>query len=332
MTAQSTWSRHQLQLFANLNSSFFSSHSGENTTDYVVGAAGRLDVQRNFGLAGGASYERDTEPRTSSSSPTAAVHPVRFNLAQTFGEATYASPRWRFTARADIQDFSYDNARSNTGAVIYERDRDHTVFIEAGRAEYALVPDTSVFANLVLNQKDYRNVPTGQAKRDSSGYELTVGSNFDLSHVMRGEVFVGYLNQDFDSAAYKGISGLSLRGRLEWFPTQLTTVTVVGRRSVADAGIPGVGGYSTVNVSAQIDHELLRNVILSGALTYGKDDYENYDRQDERTSEQVSVRYLMNRAVSINVGFSHYTQNSSGAKGGADFDVNRLYAALTYAF
>jgi hypothetical protein len=335
--AKSNWNRHALSLFANLNSSFYSSKNSENTTDYLVGFDGRLDVSHDFGFAGGASYERDTEPRTSSASPQNLKEPIQYDVARAYGESTYATNRLRLTGRVSVDDFTYDNGTSTVGGQIYEKDRDHTQWTEAARAEYALVPNTSVFLLGTVNQREYRNpglLSTNvlEPKRDSTGVTLSVGSNFDLTHTLRGEVAVGYLDQNYDAAAYSEIKGVSFSGKVQWFPTQLTTVTLSGARTPEDAGILGVGGYISTNFSATVDHELLRNLLLNAGVSYGKDDYKNYDRQDERTSEFVGARYLMNRAVTVNLGYTHYNQDSSGVFHGASFDVNRVYASLTYAF
>ncbi len=332
VVARSNWSRNALNLFANVNTDLYARDSKEQTTDYLVGGDGRVDVSHDLGLAGGASYERDTEPRTSSSSPGFAIRPVQYDVARAYGEGTFATPRLRLSGRFGIDDYTYDNVPAFGGGLVYERDRDHTQFTESGKAEYALVPDTSVFGQVIVNQRDYRDELPGEASRSSNGVIVRVGANFDLSHLMRGEVGVGYLYQKYDSAIYSRITGFSFSGLVQWFPTQLTTVTVSGARTPEDAGIPNVGGYTSTNLAASIDHELLRNVLLNAALTYGKDDYQSYDRSDTRTGESVGARYLMNRAVTLNLTYSHYNQDSSGTRAGAKFDVNRLYATLTYAF
>lgn len=332
VVARSNWNRHALSLFANLTRDFYSSHSSEETTDYLVGFDGRLDVAHDLGFAGGASYERDTEPRTSSSSPANATKPVQFDVARAYGEGTYATNRIRLSGRVSVDDYSFDNTNTSTGATIVEKDRDHTEWKESAKLEYALVPDTSVFIQGILNQRSYRNPQAGETLRDSDGYTVHVGANFDLTHLIRGEIGVGYLSQDYDAAIYSKSSGFSFSGLVEWFPTQLTTVTFSGNRGVEDAGIPNVGGYLSTNGAISIDHELLRNIIVNGGLTYGKDEYQNYDRTDERTGAHIGLKYLMNRAVTINVAYNYYKQDSSGSKLGAQFDVNRVYASLAYAF
>ncbi|MBL7599222.1 outer membrane beta-barrel protein, partial [Escherichia coli] len=79
--------------------------------------------------------------------------------------------------------------------------------------------------------------------RDSSGYEALVGVNFEVGAVARGELAVGYISQEYDSAAFSNIDGFGARAQVQWFPTELTTFTVTGSRTIEDSGIVGSGGY-----------------------------------------------------------------------------------------
>ena len=129
--------------------------------------------------------------------------------------------------------------------------------------------------------------------------EVLAGANFELSNVTRGEIGVGYLRQSYDDPAFKDIEGFGARGQVEWFPTQLTTVTFTASRVIEDSGIPGSAGYINTSLGAQIDHELLRNVILTGQLAWGDDDYDTLDREDKRLRAGVSATYLLNRGVGL---------------------------------
>ncbi len=329
----SDWGRNQVSAFAKINGSYYFDHTSENTTDFALGSAGRLDVQRGLGFAGGASYEMDTQPRTSEASPQSSAHPVQYYVADAWLEGTKEFNRLRLTARGSLDDYTYDNAATTSGIQIYEKDQDHTAAVGALQAEYAYLPDMSFLASLVGNHREYRNELPGEASRTSSGYELTVGTNFDLTHLARGEVYIGYLEQDYDnSSIFKNVSGLALRGKVEYFPTQLTTVTLSGSRSVQDSGIIDVGGFLANTAAVQVDHELLRNLILTGVISYTEDDYSNYSRTDKIDSEQIGAAYLMNRAVSLNLTYAHMDQNSSGSQAGPKYNINRIIGSLAVKF
>jgi hypothetical protein len=299
-------------------------HTTEDTENGAVGLNSRLDVTHDIGIGVGASYEHNSESRTSPNTPEAAVNPIEYDVGSVFIVGATQLTRVRLSARFDYQSYSYQDGRTASGATIYQQDRDYDVSIGTFRAEYAALPGTSVFANLVLNHQENLNLLPTDLSRTNSGYELTVGSNFDLSHLIRGEVFIGYLDQSFDIGAYKEVSGVSLRGYVQWFPTQLLTVTLSGTRIPVDSAIPGIGAYLDSNVSGRFDYELLRNLLVSGTVTYENDDYTGLSRHDDRNFETLSATYLMNRRVGLSLTYAHQQNSSTGALAGLDFDIHSL--------
>jgi hypothetical protein len=101
---------------------------------------------------------------------------------------------------------------------------------------------------------------------------------------------------------------------------------------VEDSGIPGSSGYLSTNVAAQVDHELMRNLIVTGQISSGQDEYEGIDREDDRLTAGVSATYLINRRAGLTVGYSHFDQSSGGLNGGNDFKVDKIGATLTLQF
>ena len=168
---------------------------------------------------------------------------------------------------------------------------------------------------------------------DLSGDTSFLTAPGELGALIRGEIAAGYISQEFDEeTAYGKVDGFGARALIEWFPTQLTTVTATGSRTVEDSAIIGSGGYLSSAIGLQIDHELMRNIIVGGAVSYSEDDYEGIDRNDDRFSGSLSATYLVNRHLGVSLAASHLEQSSSGADNGADFDVNRLMISFVGQF
>jgi len=327
-SATTDWARDQLQIYGHGTFNEYFDHSTEDVDNGALGATGRLDLSDNIGIAAGASYERDSLARTSPNSPAAATSPVQYGVASGFVVGAVEFTRLRLSGRFDFQNYHYDNGVAANGAPIFEGSLDYNIETGTFRAEYAASPGTSVFANLVVNHQDNLDIAPGGLSRTGSGYEATVGTNFDLTHLIRGEVFLGYLDQTFDNNAYKEISGVSLRGYVQWFPTQLVTVTISGTRLPVDSAIPGAGAYLDSNYSARIDYELLRNLIISGVFTYENDAYAGLNRTDNRNYETLTATYYMNRRVSLNLTFQHLQNSSTGTFSGLDFDIESMTAGF----
>ncbi|WP_369062129.1 outer membrane beta-barrel protein [Caulobacter sp. 73W] len=329
----STWSRHALNAFARGSINRYNDYSSENTEEYSLGANGRVDIVRGTSISGGGDVSRITEPRTSSSTPTGSIDPIQYDLSQFNVAGVREFNRLRLSARGDYRKFNYKDGRTVGGAEVEQDDRDREVTSFMGRGDYALSPATAVFVQGTVNKREYRLAGTAaRPARDSDGYEVLAGANFEVGALMRGELAAGYLSQEFDNAIYGKVDGFGGRAQLEWFPTQLTTVTFNGTRSVEDSGIIGSSGYLSSTVGAQVDHELLRNVILTGQASYSDDKYEGIDRNDKRLNAGVSASYLLNRRLSLVAAYNHFKQNSKGANGGADFNVNTVSLGVTGRF
>lgn len=333
LALSSTWSRHALNAYARATINRYQDFDTEDTEDYGVGMSGRLDILRTANIAAGVDWARLTEPRTSSASPQASVAPIQFEQLSANIAGAREFNRLRVSGRYDYRQFDYEDGRTAAGTVIQQDDRDREVHTLTGRADYAMSPATALFVEVSRNWREYDLTPPAVTlTRNSDGMQALVGANFELGSLARGELGVGYIAQEFDDPAFDKVDGFGARAQVEWFPTQLTTVTLTGSRTVEDSGIPGSSGYLSSNVAAQVDHELMRNLIVTGQVAAGKDDYEGVDREDDRLTLGVSATYLLNRRVGVTLGYSHFDQSSSGANGGNDFKVNKVGATMTLQF
>ncbi|WP_029417192.1 outer membrane beta-barrel protein [Brevundimonas bacteroides] len=330
---ESGWSRHSLSAYARADIARYQDFDGENHEDWDLGANGRLDITRATNVAAGFNFASQTEPRTSSNAPASTREPVRYDLTSSYLAASHVSGRVKVSARGDIREFDYEDGVTLAGVVVDQDNRDRTLTSLTGRADLAISPATALFVQATTNKRDYDTaVSAALPARDSDGYEILAGANFEVGAVMRGEIAAGYIVQEFDAAVYDQIDGFGARAQLEWFPTQLTTVTAYGSRTIEDSGIVGSGGYLSSSAGVRIDHELMRNVLLNAEASLSRDEYEGIDREDERVQLSVGGTYLMNRNLGLSLSASRFEQTSSGLAGGAEFDVNRLTATLVAQF
>lgn len=331
VVVRSNWSRHAFETRARAEIDRNLDFDSENTTDWSLGGAGRLDVARGVDITLAADYARDHEARTAPGAGPGARRPITFDLASTSLAATRSQGRLRLSAKAAVLRYDYRNGLSAAGAVIEQDDRDRTVARLTGRANYALSPATALFFQVARDDRNYRKV-AGSPERSSSGHEALAGVDFELGALIRGEVAAGYIRQDFQDAAYGDLDGFGGRARLSWFPTQLTTLTATAARSVADTGVIGAAGALRTDLSIGVDHELLRNLILTAETAWSEDDYNGLDRTDTRFAASFSAIYRLDRRYGLTTGLTYLDQSSSGAAAGPSYRSTRLSVAVVSQF
>jgi hypothetical protein len=332
LVINSNWSRHALGGFVRASVNRYADFTREDATDWSVGANGKIDVAGNSYLFGDVQTGHFTEPRTSQGVPLNAGEAVQYNLTAGTAGAVQELDRLRFTETVNVQRFNYGEVDNLTPppAQLNFNDRDRTNTVVSGKAEYAVSPAVAVYVAGAWNNRDYRL--TSVPSRDSSGFVVGAGASFDLTHLMRGDIELGYLKQNYDDPAVGDPSGVAVRGSIEWFPTELTTVTFNANRSAQDSGVAGAAGYLGTTLGAQVDHELLRNVILTGYASYTGEDFQGLDRRDHVWGAGLSATYLMNRNVGLSLGYSYLNRASQGAEAGPDFSVSDVLASVTLQF
>jgi hypothetical protein len=332
LAARSQWSSNALNAFARVGESVYASHSGENETTGAVGVDGRLDYDRSFNGTGALSYSSNVEPRSAVSATPGAASPVRYDVGDVTGSLSKEFNRLKLTGSVQFDNYMYDNGRTTAGGYLEEGYRDNNEVNATGSASYAISPDMAFFVASSVSNFSYINNGVGVLNRNSSGYRADVGVDFELSGPFRGRLAGGYLEQSFDATGVSKISGFDASGTLQWFPTQLTTVTANTARTVRDSGILTAPAYLSTLVSVQIDHELYRNVLLGAQISYEDAAFQGIKREDGISSATLSAQYLLNRGIAISLYYDYINQSSTGTESGPVFIINqvRLATRLRY--
>ena len=324
----SNWSRHALNLNAGVSQYIYADNTDENRLDWNVGVNGQLDVTRNSQFRGAVGYQQAHEDRGDPSSPATASEPIKYTLLT--GTASFDQKFNRLTARVSggYSEYDFKDAVSTVGVVIDQDNRDRQQYEEALRLGYDVSPDTNVYVQGTLNQRNYDlTVPVVLVNRDSDGYAVVVGSDFRLSNLMQGGIFVGYQRQSYDDPTLAESKGLAYGANVEWYVTPLTTITFDAASTIEETTTIGASGYNAQNAGVRIDHELLRNVLLNASASYENDDYEGLARTDDKIRAGLGLDYLLNRNFTFGVGYD-YTDNNSNVAGN-DYKRNVVGLTLT---
>jgi len=328
----SDWNVHAIGAEAHVQHDAYTDNDTENSTTYGAAVDGRLDATRNLQFTGAARYDHYVEARTASGNPTDSVEPIDFAATGVEAGALVTFNQLRVRGTISQRDLDFDDGRTASGVIVDQSYRDEKVLRGTLRADYAISPDTSLFIEGAVDKREFDTTGTSLVIRDSDGREVTAGADFDITALIRGSVQAGYLEHDFDDPSIDDTSGFSGRVRVEYFPSELATITVQASRSVEDTGLRSTSGFLSSNYSAQVDYEFRRNIILTGRLAYGDDEYQGLSRDDERFGGTLSGVWLVDRRWGVGASYNYYKQESSGLNAGTDFEVHRVSASLTLQY
>ncbi len=301
----------------------------ESATNLRGELRGRLDVTRSFDVGAVVFATDEVEERRNVANLDVFEEPVNFQTTGFRTDARFTRDRIRLRANYDFTDYSYDDVPLVDGGSFDNSERDYQFQRVRARAAYAVSPDVAFFVQGEASQRQYDELALingNLENRDADGVAAQVGVNFELPVLIRGDIAVGYLEDDKESEVLADVDGLSLDANVQWFPTRLTTVTFNATRSVIDPGLATSGSATAQDLGVRVDHELYRNILLFGQVGLRERDYEDIDRDDELFDARLGATYKLNKRFHLDGYYERFDRDSSNPNG--NFEQNIFGLAL----
>ncbi|MHB1217291.1 MAG: outer membrane beta-barrel protein [Alphaproteobacteria bacterium] len=325
---KSDWGRHELYARATGDFGLYKSFTSQNYNDYTAETGGRLDIARDQALSGSASYANLHEDR-SSPDDVGGTEPTTYERAGL--NARYAQKFNRLGAALEARGdhLSFNNVPLFGGGTLDSTDRDRFETEGAVRVSYNFLPTTSVFTRAAYNRDIYDHTPDNNGfDRDSQGYRVDLGFNIDVTELLKLEASVGYLNQSYDDSRLASVSDPAGTLLATWNITRLTTMKANFQRTATPTTLSGASAEVDTGGFVSLDHELLRNLILSARFGYTNTFFEGIPRVDNTILGAFSARYLLFQGASVSANYQRDDRSSNTA--GADY--NRDVIALRFAY
>lgn len=322
---RSNWNNHALNMHADSRVVRYADFSDESFNDYTLSTDGRLDVMRDFRVFAGAGYQIRHEPR-SSPDDQGGEEPTEYSV--TGGNIGLEKEFNRLSLRLDgkAERYKYDDVRTAGGVLIDQSGRDRDQYETGVKAGYEIGPLRQVYLLATYNTREYDSL-TGGFNRDSDGYLVGAGAQYDLTGIVFLDAYAGYRSQDYNDALLGEIDGWASGIKVTWNVTRLTTITGTLDRDIEETTLANAPGYFQTRAEIRADHELLRNLILTATLGYQNDKFEGIDRDDDYYLAGLGAKYLINRNFSLSGGYGFRTRESNIA--GSDFDENVVMVRLS---
>ena len=323
---ESDWSRHSLAVSAAADLGFYAEENGENYTDAQAAAAGIVDIRRGLRLETGLSFGRLHEARGSVDGD-GGTEPTTFNrfTAQSALAARTGRVRYRFGGGYTTED--YQDVPRIGGGTLNQDDRDQAIWSAFGLVSYEALPDTRAFVAGQYKLLDFRaSRDDSGVNRDSRQQSVVGGFDIDLGGITFARAYAGWLGQQFDDDRLEDISGFTVGGDVTSNITPLTTITATLNRNLHSTVTAGASAFVETGARAEVDHELLRNVLLGASVWSRRLTFKGIDRTDDHVGFGFSGEWLLNRYARVRLEYDFDLRNSGG--NAAVNDWRRHVAAL----
>ena len=302
LRAESNWSRHELK--GELRGSY-TGYSPDteptlNRPNINGKADGRIDVTHDTRIdLGGRVLVATDNP----GSPNLQADLAKLPIYTTFGGSAGIGQkfsRFDLSLKGDAERTVYQDSKLTDGSTASNDDRNYNQYAVRLRGGYELTPGVTPFVEAGIDTRRHdQAIDSSGYQRDSKGLTAFVGSTFELSRLLTGEVAVGYTRRNYDDARLSQLTGLIGNASLVWTANALTTVKLTAASMIGESNVPGVSGSFYRDVGLQIDHSFRRWLIGSVKLGFGLDDYVGLSREDKRYSAGVGLTYKLNRTTQI---------------------------------
>jgi hypothetical protein len=302
LRAQSNWSRHELK--GELRGSYTGYSPDTEPTlsrPNVKGKVdGRVDVTSMTRIdLGGRLLVATDNP----GSPNLQAGLAKLPVYTTFGGSAGVGQkinRFDLSLKGDAERTAYQASRLTDGSTASNDDRNYDQYGVKLRGGYELTPGVTPFVEAGMDTRRHDLVTDSAGyQRNSKGVTGQLGSTFELSRLLTGEIAAGYTRRDYDDARLAQLSGLIGNASLVWTANALTSVKFTAASAIGESNVPGVSGSFYRDAGLQIDHSLRRWLIGSVKFGFGLDDYVGLSREDKRYSAGLGLTYKLNRTTQI---------------------------------
>jgi hypothetical protein len=316
IVVRSNFPRHAIAWTTEANIARYVSETDENYEDFGTALRGRLDITRNNRLTGDVNFARAHESRDDPEDPGADVadEPLKYyDYGGSLGfEQDFNRLNFGLLGSVDRRDFTDGD----------EGDRDRNLFGGRLRTGYFISPRINAF----LQGGFRREVRDDEdSNRDNNVYSASVGTEIDFTGLLFGEAFAGWSLQEFDDDEFDSENGFTYGANLTWNPTRLTSLRLEGQGGFEPSDVGSSRLESEIGL--RVDHELLRNVLIGGEVSYQRDDFQDADRVDNRIDVGPDITYLLNRYLSVGAGYTFTTRDSDDSD--REFDRNLVTLRVT---
>lgn len=274
--------------------------------------------------------QRPGSPAISSGAPNVTVtnRPIVFSTGASVG-VTQKFNRLEVSLRGSFDRTIFGDAYYSDGSSLILSGTDFNDYGVTGRVAYEVSPSLRPFAEATYDSRIHDSYldPYGYA-RDSSGVAARGGVQVRVTELVTGEASGGWAERSYRDTRLPQLRGPTLDASLIYTPTPLTTLTLRSATALSETTTTGASGVLSRIYSAQLSHDLLRNLSISALGSYFTNTYEGAAIFEHGYTAGVKLDYKITRSVAIRASVAHERLNSSQAN--ANYTANVYMAGFRF--
>ena len=219
-----------------------------------------------------------------------------------------------------VSQFYDSTGATGTGAASGSGSSDNTVYTGTGRGGMWLTPDIYGFVEGSLDTRQFN-----QSASSSNGYRVLTGVGTGLLGLMKGEVYVGYQAESYNSASLGTTSGVAFGGNLDYSPLpeldlKLGVDRTIGTRpgtTITSTSSPSTVGPSATGSSQVTDFLFLATYSIapewsaSGRAGYIHSDFVGSNNTEDAWTLGPSFTYSVWQNMGLTLDYQHMRVTSN---------------------
>jgi len=327
LQATSDWQRHEFR--AKIRGSYdgYTEQPSLNRPYFESILDGRIDVTRQTRVELQNRFKVATDTPGSPDFVADVAKPTLYtNIGGTAG-LFHRFNRLEIGGNASIDRTRYEDSELTDGTTLSNEDRSFSSSGLELRGSYEMTPGVKPFVAVAVDKRVHDvSIDSFGVQRDSHGLTPRIGTSFEVSRQLTGDVSIGYMTRKYEDPQLQDLNGIIIDASLIWLATALTKATFTARTSVYESTDPDVSGVLSRYFAAQVDHVFRYWLIGTLKFGYGLDDFVGSSRLDHRLSAAAGLTYKMNRNVQIKGEVRREQRNSNAA--GEDYTANIFMLGL----
>jgi hypothetical protein len=274
--------------------------------DFTGHVDGRLDVDRDLKLVSQLRLRLATD---NPGSPNIQAGLLRYPIYATYGTTLGVDQtfnRFEVAAGATVDRTAYTDSKLTDGSTFSNDDRNFNQYGGVGRFSYDLKPGLKPFVEIEGDTRVHDQVADRNGYlRDSNGGYARVGSSFEFTRILIGEISVGYAARNYVDPRLNQLSGFLVASSLVWTVSGLTTLKYNSDTQIQETTLVASPGILVRTYAVEVDHDFRRWLTGIGKFTYGTYDYQDNVRKDKTYSIEGDLIYKLNRNLWVKGTLRH---------------------------